>query len=80
MAESELITVGVYTQLPEAEIVQGILYDAGIESVLVDGNVGRMLTWVVVGGFKLQVNKADAEAALKLLSVPNPGQEEDPCG
>lgn len=78
MADVELITVGNYSGLPEAELAQGILDTAGIESVLVDENVGRMLTWTVVGGFKLQVNKDDAESAVKLLSssiaAGNPGR------
>ena len=78
MADVELITVGNYSGLPEAELAQGVLDAAGIESVLVDENVGRMLTWTVVGGFKLQVNKDDAEAAVKLLSssivTANPGR------
>ena len=78
MADIELVTVGNYSGLPEAELAQGILDAAGIESVLVDENVGRMLTWTVVGGFKLQVNKDDAEAAAGLLSssiaTGNPGR------
>jgi hypothetical protein len=78
MPDIEMITVGNYSGLPEAELAQGILDAAGIVSVLVDENVGRMLTWTVVGGFKLQVNQDDAEAAVKLLSSPiaagNPGR------
>ena len=78
MPDVELITVGNYSGLPEAELAQGILDSAGIESVLVDENVGRMLTWTVVGGFKLQVNKDDADAAVKLLgssiATGNPGR------
>ena len=70
MSDRDLITVGNYTSLPEVELAQGILDDAGIDSVLVDDNVGRMLAWTVVGGFKLQVNKEDADAALKRLSAP----------
>jgi|SRR6185437_7089336 len=78
MPDVELITVGNYSGLPEAELAQGILNAAGIESVLVDENVGRMLPWIVVGGFKLQVNKDDADAAVGLLSssiaTGNPGR------
>ena len=69
MPDSDLITVGNYTFLPEAELAQGILDDVGIESVLLDDNVGRMLSWIAVGGFRLQVNKADADEARKLLTA-----------
>lgn len=78
MRDAELITVGNYTFLPEAEIAQGILDEAGIESVLLDDNAGRMLSWIAVGGFRLQVNKGDADAAITLLSAPQPTPAEDP--
>jgi predicted permease len=55
-----------------AELAQSILDDAGIESVVIDDNMGRMLGWNVGGGFKLQVNKENAEVALRLLSAPKP--------
>jgi len=77
MPNAELITVGNYASLPEAQLAQGILDDAGIESVLLDDNMGRMLSWIAVGGFRLQVNKDDGDAALKLLSAPQPPASED---
>ena len=77
MPDAELITVGNYTSLPEAEIAQGILDDAGVESVLLDDNMGRMLSWIAIGGFRLQVNKNDAATALKLLSAPQSASSED---
>jgi len=76
MPEGDLITIGNYASLLEAEIAQGILDDAGIESVLLDDNMGRMLSWIAIGGFRLQVKKDDAEAALKLLSAPQPVSSE----
>ena len=72
MADGELITVGNYVGLPEAELAQSVLHDAGVESVIIDDNIGRMLGSNVVGGFKLQVNKADADVALQLLRVTEP--------
>ena len=72
MPEGELITVGNYSRIDEAEFAQGILETAGIESVLLDDNVGRMLPWLVVGGFRLQVNSDDADAATQLLVVDEP--------
>jgi len=72
MADGELITVGNYVRLPEAELAQSVLHHGGVESFIIDDNMGRMLGWNVVGGFKLQVNKADADVALQLLSATEP--------
>ena|SRR5579859_5929574 len=69
MPDPDFITVGNYIWLPEAELAQGVLDDAGIESFLIDENMGRMLGWNAVGGFKLQVNKDNANTAIKLLST-----------
>lgn len=80
MADSEAITVGNYFLLTEAELVQGLLEDGGIKSVIIDDNVGRMLGWNVVGGFKLQVNKSDAEVALQLLSAAEARSREKSAG
>lgn len=77
MPDGDFITVGNYASLPEAEIAHGMLDDAGIESVLLDDNMGRMLSWIAVGGFRLQVNEDDADAALKLLSAPHAAPSED---
>lgn len=76
MPDPGLITVGNYAFLPEAELAQGILYEAGIESVLLDDNMGRMLSWITVGGFRLQVKMDDADAAVKLLTAPQPVSSE----
>jgi len=76
MADRELITVGNYVRLSEVELAQSVLQDSGIESVIIDDNMGRMLGWNVVGGFKLQVNKEDADVAFQLLSVGEPRSPE----
>lgn len=76
MADRELITVGNYVRLAEAELAQSVLDDGGIESVIIDDNMGRMLGWNVVGGFKLQVNKQEADVAVQLLSVAGPPSPE----
>lgn len=78
MLNPDFITIGSYGFLPEAELAKGILDEAGIESVLLDDNAGRMLSWIAVGGFQLQVNKGDADAAITLLSAPQPTPAEDP--
>lgn len=74
MPDPHFIIVGNYTSLPEAEIAQGILDNAGIESVLLDDNMGRMLSWIAIGGFRLQVNPEDADAASNLLDAPRDSQ------
>lgn len=76
MADSELITVGNYFLLSEAELVQSLLEDGGIKSVIIDDNMGRMLGWNVVGGFKLQVKKGDADVALQLFKAAEPRSRE----
>lgn len=78
MSGPELITVGNYVLLYEAELAQSILQDAGIESVLLDDNIGRMLAWIVVGGFKVQVNQDDADAARNLLTASFPAENAAP--
>lgn len=74
MADSELTTVGNYILLAEAELAQSFLDNNGIESVIIDDNMGRMLGWNVVGGFKLQVKKQDSDTALRLLAAPHGNQ------
>lgn len=69
MPDDELITVAYYSGLPEAELAQGILGEAGIESVILDDNVGHMLSWIAIGGFRLQVNKDDVDAATRLVDA-----------
>ncbi len=59
-----------FRDLPEAEIAKSILDSAGIESFLGEENIVR-LDWFysnLVGGIKLLVRAADAEAASRLLA------------
>jgi hypothetical protein len=61
----DMVTVRQFRYLPEALLAKGILDSAGIEGVLIDGNMMNLL-----GGIRLQVNRDDVEEAVTLLSEP----------
>jgi len=63
----ELVTIRTFHELHEAMLAKGMLDSAGIQCVVVDDNTGRMLGSRAVGGIRMQVNRADADAALELL-------------
>jgi len=63
----ELVTIRTFRELHEAMLAKGMLDSAGIQCVVVDDNTGRMLGSRAVGGIRMQVNRADANAALELL-------------
>jgi hypothetical protein len=63
----DMVTVRQFRYLPEALLAKGILDSAGIEGVLIDGNMMNLL-----GGIRLQVNRDDVEEAVTLLSEPIP--------
>lgn len=74
----ELVTIQRFRALPEAMLAKGMLDSAGIQSVVVDDNTGRMLGSGAVGGIRLQVNRADADAAKGALTQSSP--ESCTCG
>jgi hypothetical protein len=65
----ELVTIESFRELSQAMLAKGMLNSAGIECFLMDDNTGRMLGFIsnVIGGIRMKVNKADAEAATALL-------------
>ena len=70
----DLIVVRQFRDLPEALLAKGSLESAGIEAFLGDDNMVRM-DWFIsnlVGGIKLCVRPADADAAMEILSQPVP--------
>ena len=79
----DLIVVRQFRDLPEALLAKGSLESAGIEAVLADDNMVRM-DWFIsnlVGGIKLCVRPADADAAMEILNQPVPaGFEVDGVG
>ena len=81
MAE-ELIVVRRFRDLIEAELAQGKLESAGIDSFVADENIVRM-DWFysnAIGGLRLMVKPEDADAAVTILDEPIPDQitQEDP--
>jgi len=70
----KLVTLRRYRDLSEAIVARGMLESAGIEVFLQDENLVR-LDWQVsnfIGGIRLQVDEADANAGLELLEQPVP--------
>ncbi len=69
-----MVTIRQFRDLPEALFAKGSLESAGIECVLLDGNMVR-LDWFIsnlLGGVKLQVRPDDAAVAEEILSQPIP--------
>ncbi|MGA2004847.1 MAG: DUF2007 domain-containing protein [Terriglobales bacterium] len=73
-SERELVTIQSFRELPEAMLAKGMLNSAGIECFLADDNTGRLLGFIsnVIGGIRIKVNRADAEAAIALLEQQIP--------
>jgi hypothetical protein len=69
-----LVTIRKFRDLTEAILAKGRLDSAGIEAFLADDNMVRMSCWYsnLLGGVKLRVNVAEADAANEILSQPIP--------
>ena len=70
----ELVAVGQYASLGEADLAKGALESAGIGCWLADDNTIRM-NWFyanALGGIKVCVHSKDAEAAAEVLEQPIP--------
>lgn len=70
----DLVTLRQYRDLSEAIVARAVIESAGIFCFLKDENFIR-LDWQMsnlIGGIRLQVPAADAEAALAVLSEPIP--------
>lgn len=74
----ELVTIRRFRDLMEAIMAKGLLESAGIECFLIDENIVR-IDWLIsnaIGGIKLQVNRQDADSAVKVLGQPTPSNPE----
>lgn len=70
----DLVTIHRFRDLPEADLARGLLESAGIRAWIQDDNLVRM-DWFysnAVGGIRLQVDSANAEAARQILDQPMP--------
>jgi hypothetical protein len=68
------VTVAGYATRSEAEIVQGLLASAGIESSLSADDAGGAYPFVLSGGAQLLVDEDDVEAASELIA----GETDEP--
>jgi hypothetical protein len=63
-----LVPVAGYATRSEAEIVQGLLASAGIDSSLSADDAGGAYPFVLAGGAQLLVDEDDFEAASEVLA------------
>jgi len=68
-----LVPVAEYATRDEAEIVQGLLASAGIDSTLSADDAGGAFPFVLSGRAQLLVDEGDVEAASKLIAA-GPGE------
>jgi hypothetical protein len=79
----DLVTIRSFWYVAEAELARGLLESAGIPSFLFDENIVS-LGWYAnaVGGVRLRVDAANAEAANRILeeatAQPSPSEEPEP--
>lgn len=70
----DLVTIERFRDLPAADLARGLLDAAGIPAWVQDDHLVRM-DWFysnAIGGLRLQVERADAEAAREILDQPMP--------
>lgn len=71
MDDSALVIVGSFPTRAEAQLAQGALAAAGIDSVLTaDDAGGQYLNLLVTSGVRLQVRPEDVPAARDILERP----------
>jgi len=66
----DLVTIRRFRNLHEALLAKGSLDSAAIESHLADDNMVRLFVSAFVGGVRLLVRRADADAAQQILDEP----------
>ena len=63
-----MIEVGSYATRSDAELAQGVLEAAGIQSVLAADDAGGAYPFLLAGGARVLVDEADAEDAAAILA------------
>jgi hypothetical protein len=63
-----LITIGIFGTRDEAEIVQGLLASAGIDSSIRADDAGGAYPFVLSGGAQVLVDESDATAASEIVA------------
>jgi hypothetical protein len=70
MTSSELISIGTFRSLADAEVAQGVLQTAGIESMIRTDDAGGM--YPAIGGAELLVRAEDRQGAHDALETEHP--------
>ena len=71
MADSPLIVVSTFRSTADALVAQGVLDEAGVDSMIRSDNAGGM--YPALAGADLLVREEDAERALEALeAIPPP--------
>lgn len=73
----EMVTIGRYTDMVEAEMAKGRLDSAGIHCFLAGENAG-LLYGNGLDGVQLQVSAADEADARAIMSDPGAPEDDDP--
>ena len=69
MNESELVVVGTFLTQIEADLAQGALESADIESMISADDAGGQRPHMWMGGIRLLVRAEDAEQATEILKL-----------
>jgi hypothetical protein len=72
MSNVELVTVGSFANRIEAEMAQGALEAAGIESMILADDAGGQYAALALTGVRLLVHAEDMEQARDILSEHPP--------
>ena len=72
-----MIEFGTYATRTDAELAQGALAAAGIQSVLKVDDAGGAYPFALAGGAHLLVDDADADAAAAVLKGPPPSDQQE---
>jgi cell division protein FtsN len=64
-----LVAVGTYPTRDEAEVVQGLLASAGIDSSVSADDAGGAYPFVLSGGAQVLVDESDVETASEVLTA-----------
>lgn len=78
MSDDDLVTIGHYRFVYEAELARLHLDEEGIPAFIADAEIVNM-DWLLgnaVGNVKIQVARRDAEAATSVLARKTPAQPE----
>jgi hypothetical protein len=71
MSDSALVVVATFLNQIEADMAQGALDAADIESMISADDAGGLRPHLWMGGVRLLVRAEDAEQAAAILSQPN---------